>query len=328
MASIRERCGRFEVRVQHQGSVYSKTFGTELEAKRWAVGVEHGFIEVSTKPNSSAGYPTLTEAIERYAEEVSRKHRGARQELVRLSQLKRLGWAQKKLNKITPQEIRQLRDEMLDRGSSPSSVRLMLLLVSAIFRHARREWGYKLENPVAEIRLPSPAPARLRRLSQAEEDRLMHALSGCRRAVMTSLVRFALETGMRRSEMLRLRWSDIDFEKRLATLPTTKNGSPRWVPLTDKAVAALRENLSEGACRPFEIEERNVEYAWKWAVKRAGLEDFRFHDLRHEALSRWAHRLGGDVFKLSLVSGHKTLQMARRYVHPVESELLASLADM
>lgn len=325
MASIRERCGRFEVRLQHQGSVYSKTFGTGAEAKRWAVGVEHGFIEVSAKPNSTAGYPTLTEAIDRYAQEVSRKHRGARQELVRLGQLKRLDWAQKKLNRVTPQQIRQLRDEMLERGASTSSARLMLLLVSAIYRHARREWGYKLDNPVAEIRLPSPAPARLRRLTQAEEERLMGALSSCRRPVMSSLVKFALETGMRRSEMLRLRWSDIDFEKRLATLPTTKNGNPRWVPLTEAAIAALRENLSRGHSRPFDIEERNIEYAWKWVVKHAGLEDFRFHDLRHEALSRWAHRLGGDVFKLSLVSGHKTLQMARRYVHPVESELLASM---
>lgn len=327
MASIRKRCGRYEVRVQHQGSVYSKTFGTEAEAKRWAVGVEHGFIEVSIKPNSTAGYPTLTEAIERYADEVSRKHRGARQELVRLGQLKRLRWAGKRLNKVTPQDVRELRDEMLAKGAATSSVRLMLLLVSAIFRHARREWGYKLENPVSEIRIPSPAPGRLRRLSDEEEKRLMVALSGCRRPVMGPLVRFALETGMRRSEMLRLRWPDIDFEKRLATLPTTKNGNPRWVPLTDAAVAALRESLAKGNRHPFDIGERNVEYAWKWAVKRAGLENLRFHDLRHEALSRWAHRLGGDVFKLSLVSGHKTLQMARRYVHPIESELLAAFAS-
>lgn len=325
MASIRERCGSYEVRVHHQGSVYSKTFGTEAEAKRWAIGVEHGFIEVSTKPNSTAGYPTLTEAIERYADEVSRKHRGARQELVRLGQLKRLRWAGKRLNKVTPQDVRKLRDEMLAKGAATSSVRLMLLLVSAIFRHARREWGYKLENPVSEIRVPTPAPGRLRRLSGDEEVRLIDALSGCRRPVMGLLVRFALETGMRRSEMLRLRWSDVDFEKRLATLPTTKNGHPRWVPLTEAAIAALRESFDMGYCCPFDIEERNVEYAWKWVVRRAGLEDLRFHDLRHEALSRWAHRLGGDVFKLSLVSGHKTLQMARRYVHPVESELLTSL---
>jgi integrase len=327
MASIRARSGSFEVRANHQGRVFSKTFKSEADARRWAAGVEHGFIDVSVKSNPKPAYPPLTEAIERYASEVSCKHRGARQELVRLKQLGRQPWASLSLDAITPAQLKAMRDSMLAKGSSPSTVRLMLVLVSAMFRHARREWGMKVDNPISEIKLPPPSPARYRRLSRDEETRLLRALSRCRRPGMTELVVVALETGMRRSELLNLPWEHVDLKARLLTLPTTKNGQPRWVPLTETALSVFEALRATNRCKPFELTERQLEEAWKNAIKRAEILDLRFHDLRHEALSRWAHRLGGDVFKLSLVSGHKTLQMARRYVHPVESELLAALSN-
>ena len=324
MASIRIRRGSFEVRVQHNGQVHSRSFSSEAEARRWGIGVENGFIQPGTMCKRVAGCLTLAQAIERYAEEVSQTHRGARQERVRLKQLATTPLAKKPLDKVEPADLKALRDSMLERGLSTTSARLMLMLVSAIYRHAHREWGLKLGNPVSEIRVPPPAPARQRRLSADEEVRLLYALNRCRHPAMRALVPFALETGMRRSEMLNLRWSDVDLERRLATLPTTKNGSPRWVPLTTRAIELLKTSLARGAERPFDLSVANVENAWKQVIRRAGISDLRLHDLRHEALSRWAHRLRGDVFKLSLVSGHRTLQMARRYVHPVESELIAS----
>jgi integrase len=325
MASIRQRNGSFEVRAQHGGKVYSKTFRSRAEAERWGAGIELGFIDAPTKRASNAGWMTFKEAAERYGREVTPSKKGREQELNRLKQLTRQGWARKPFNEVSTSDIKQLRDGMLERGLSGSTVRLMLALVSVVFKYARQEWDLMVPNPVAEVRIPKASAPRYRRLSAEEEERLEDALDRCKNPTMAALVCFALQTGMRRSELVQLKWTDVDFEKRLVILRTSKNGHPRWIPLTAKALEQLRLQQVAGQARPFDISVGAVSLAWVHVVRRAGIENLRFHDLRHEALSRWAHRLGGDVFKLSLVSGHKTLQMARRYVHPVESELLASL---
>lgn len=325
MASIRYRSGGFEVRARLDGTTHSKTFRTEAEAKRWGAGVELGFIEAPAKREPSSGWMTFAEAAGRYAREVTPHKKGREQELMRIRQLQRQSWTGKPLGEVSPAEIKQMRDEMLGRGRSGSTVRLMMALASVVFKHARQEWGLDVRNPVVEVRMPKPSAPRYRRLSAAEEQSLEYALTRCKNPTMAALVRFALQTGMRRSELVMLEWTDVNFDKRLATLKTSKNGQPRWIPLNSQALEQLRLQQAAGTARPFDLSALAVSQAWRHIVKRAQLEDFRFHDLRHEALSRWAHRLGGDVFKLSLVSGHKTLQMARRYVHPVESELLATL---
>jgi integrase len=198
-----------------------------------------------------------------------------------------------------------------------------LSLLSSIFRYARDELGMELDNPVARVRKPKPSKARVRRLSADEEARLMLSLAQCKHPQVERVSRFLLETAMRRSEALGLVWQQVDLVRRLVTLSDSKNGHPRWIPLTSRACELLQ---CAGAPNEavFPISESALSQAWGHAVRRAGIEDLRLHDLRHEALSRWAHRLNGDVFKLAMISGHRTLQMAQRYVHPVQSELLAS----
>jgi integrase len=206
----------------------------------------------------------------------------------------------------------------------------MLSTVSVIFKHARFEWGLDVQNPVEQVKLPRPPRARQRRLREGEEERLFEALNQCKSPYIALAATIAIETGMRRSEMLGLRWSDLDLKRGVVHLGDTKNGRPRWVPLTQEALLAISRirSLSDTTSdRIFPISASLLAQAWGHAIKRAGVEDLRWHDLRHEALSRWAHRLKGDVFKLSLVSGHRTLQMAQRYVHPVQAEILR-IADM
>jgi len=326
MASIRSRGSSFEARAHHQGRNYSKTFRNRAEAERWCTGIELGFIDTPAKRAPSARWITFYQAMERYGREATPQKKGCEQELQRLKQLSRENWARKPINQILPSDIKQFRDDMLERGLSGSTARLMLALVSVVFKHARQEWDMCVANPVAEVRMPKASAARYRRLRAEEEQRLNHALRSCKNPTTSALVRFALETGMRRSEMLNIQWTDLDPTSRVVSLATTKNGTPRWIPLTPTALEILKEQRCAGHPKPFDLTASAVAQAWRHIVKRAGLEDLRFHDLRHEALSRWAHRLGGDVFKLSMVSGHKTLQMARRYVHPVESELLACLS--
>ena len=137
------------------------------------------------------------------------------------------------------------------------------------------------------------------------------------------MVRFAIETGMRMGEMLSLEWRYVDMAQRVATLPDTKTGDARQVPLSTAAIAelsALPRHIKNG--RVFWTWSRadSLENAWRRAVKAAGIEDLRFHDLRHEAVSR-LFELGLNPMEVAAISGHKTLQMLKRYTHLRAAEL-------
>ena len=330
MSSFRIRRGRFEFRVWVNGQSISKTFSDRREGQRWAASLESGLQEPLVAQTIPSVTPTLVEAAERFHQETRLEKKGARQELERIRALHRLDWSSKPLTRVSSADLKRYRDQALQRGLSPSTVRLMLSTVSVIFKHAQFEWGLDVQNPVEQVKLPRPPRARQRRLREGEEERLFEALNQCKSPYIALAATIAIETGMRRSEMLGLRWSDLDLKRGVVHLRDTKNGRPRWVPLTQEALLAISRirSLSDTTSdRIFPISASLLAQAWGHAIKRAGVEDLRWHDLRHEALSRWAHRLKGDVFKLSLVSGHRTLQMAQRYVHPVQAEILR-IADM
>ena len=117
----------------------------------------------------------------------------------------------------------------------------------------------------------------------------------------------------------------MDLTRRLITLKDSKNGHPRFVPLSQRATILLESLREAKLSKPIALSQSALESAWKRAIQRSGLKGLRFHDLRGEALSRWANSLSGDVFKLSLISGHRTLAIASRYVRPSLSEMLAKL---
>jgi len=325
VASIREKNGRYEVRVWLKGRTISKTFSDVRTGKRWALSLETGLVEPCAAEPIVGPQLTLIEAAKRYHEETKAQKKGLRQEQERIALLRREAWANEKLDRLRAEDLRTYRNERLAQGRSTSTVRLMLCMVSAVYRHAQEEWGYRGPNPCKLVKLPSPPAARHRRLAQGEEERLLAALSNCRNTMMVRAAILAIETGMRRSELLRLRWCDVDMGRQLAFLHDTKNGCVRWVPLSERALGQLQEPSSNPYDLVVPISQSLLTQAFGHALKRAGIEDLRWHDLRHEALSRWAHKLNGDVFKLSLVSGHKTLQMAQRYVHPIQVELMATL---
>ncbi len=326
MASVRPKGKGFEARLSVDGRQLSKTHATREEAQRWAAGIEFGFITPECAP--STYWMKFKEACERYRDEIIPLHKGAAQEHYRIRQLTTLAFANKKLSSVTPDDLKTYRDGLVARGLSGSTIRLNLALASAIFNHARKEWGIDAENPVQAIKKPRPSKPRSRRLAGDEEIRLMAALDQCKNPLVKLVVSFLLETGLRRGEALNLRWEDLNPQSRVVTLRDTKNGHARWVPLTEVATKGLPQ-VAYPQGRIFPITESALTQAWGHALKRANIKDLRIHDLRHEALSRWAHRLGGDVFKLAMISGHRTLQMAQRYVHPVRAEMLATeaLAD-
>ena len=136
---------------------------------------------------------------------------------------------------------------------------------------------------------------------------------------------FAIETGMRRSEILGLTWDNISLEQQLAYLPLTKNGTSREVPLSIKAVDVLKDQRSrQDTPTPFPVNTNAFRLAWERLRKRADLCDLRFHDLRHEAISRF-FEIGLSIPEVALISGHKDAKMLFRYTHLKADNIIAKL---
>ncbi|WP_425265677.1 site-specific integrase [Terrihabitans rhizophilus] len=188
------------------------------------------------------------------------------------------------------------------------------------------EWGVSLNaNPLSSVRNPRADPSRTRRLESGEWHRLERALASCRNPLVPLVARFALATGMRRGEILSLRWFDVDRSKHLAHLRMTKNGQPRTVPLSLEAMQVLEEarlRTDPLDDRVFSTSAEAVKLSWKRAVKRGDLDDLRFHDLRHEAISRFFEK-GLSLPEVALISGHKDPRMLFRYTH-LKAELIVS----
>jgi integrase len=219
-----------------------------------------------------------------------------------------------------------------------NTVRLELALIGHLFTVAVKEWGLGLPyNPVLNLRRPSPGPGRNRRFNADEEARLLAAVDAHSNPMLGLIVRIAIETGMRSSEISTLRCSQVDLERRIVRLIDTKNTQPRTVPLSKEATDSFRLALSnpvrpdgtdliffgepgrDGLRRPY-----NFNKIWGDIKKSVGLTDFKFHDLRHEAVSRLVESGLSDQ-EVASISGHKSMQMLRRYTHLRAEDLVAKL---
>lgn len=195
----------------------------------------------------------------------------------------------------------------------PATVIRELAFLSRVINHARREWDINTPNPISMVRKPPAGKGCDRILTADEEARLLAAVepTGRRNPWMKPLVTLALETALRRGELLALRWQHIDLANRVAHLPITKNGDTRNVPLSTKAAETLRSLPRCITGQVFPIQHPARHRAFMRATARAGLTDLRFDDLRHTAITRMADRLP-NVIELSAVTGHRSLKMLQR----------------
>lgn len=156
--------------------------------------------------------------------------------------------------------------------------------------------------------------------------RLRDACKASGAPLLDPMVVLAVETAMRLGELLNLTWGHLDLTARVATLPETKNGESRRVPLSTRAVEVLRgipRHLSDARVFWRWSRADSFENAWRRAVGKAGIADLRFHDLRHEATSRLFER-GFNMMEVAAITGHKTLQMLKRYTHHLRAETLVA----
>ncbi|MGE0082526.1 MAG: site-specific integrase [Thiohalomonadaceae bacterium] len=344
MASFYKRGDyQWEAKIRRKGfPSLSKTFETRQDAETWALQVEAEMKRGTFVSRAEAERTTLRELIHRYIEEVTPTHKGAASEQTRLAAIARSCLCDSFVANLRPADFAAWRDLRL-KSVAPATVVRELGMLQQVITHAMREWEIVLPaNPVKLVKRPKVANARARRLqladpgageeAESEEERLLAACSydprpegGCRVKWLRPIVELAIETAMRRGELLALEWRHIDLESRVAFLPDTKNGHSRHVPLSPKAVAILEAWSRDREGRVFDITENAFKLAWQRAVKRAGLPDLHFHDLRHEAASRLAEKLT-NILELSSVTGHLDLRMLKRYYHPRPEELARKLA--
>ena len=321
MATIYQRkSGNWTAQVRRGGRLHSSTFSTRALAEKWARGIESDIERGRiTCEDETARRMTIAEAIDRYIDEKITGHKHERTYRNRLvAILAATGWGSLALPALRPAAISTYTRERTAAGCRPDTVRLDLAALSAVYQHAITEWGMDIDNPCRRVRRPSLAgTGRDRRLKPGEWERLMDAAAPGLRPVL----QWAVETAMRREEISRLTWEHVDMARGTAHLPTTKNGEARTVPLSAAALDVLmgmptydpaRENRS-GAV--FGVSPNRLTKWMMTATDRAGIQDLRFHDLRHEATSRLFELGLFNVLEIARITGHKTLSMLSRYTH-------------
>lgn len=326
MAAISKRVTGYQVQIRRKGyPPVSKMFPSLRAAEAWARLQESEMDRGLYVDRTEAERTTLGELLTRYLKEVTPHKKSEGSEKTRIQRiLREEPLCQYKLTALTGRLLAEYRDKRLEQVSG-SSVNRDLAIFSHAFSTAIREWSLPVTNPVPLIRKPKENPARERRLSKEEEGRLLVEITQrSNNPWLKPVVLFALETGMRRGEILSLTWTQIDLDRRIARLLDTKNGEGRSVPLTLKATALLYELPRSIDGRVFATTAEAVKLAFARAVERSRIDDLHFHDLRHEAVSRLFEK-GLNVMEVASISGHKTLQMLRRYTHLSTESLLAKI---
>ena len=313
MGNIRKRGKSWTAQVRVSGwQSFTKTFDTKSSAQEWIKHTEHT-LKSNALPDYSVQSMTLYDLLDRYAEKVSSNLKGSEIEIYKLRLIQRYPVSKNKLSYLTKKHFENYRDERLKEVKS-GTVHAEIMLLKRVYKIAIEQWGYGIiKNPLSSIILPPPHTPRKRRLTQREQIDVCFAAKSQRNNYICSVIEFAIETGMRRSEILKLKWCDINFYTGFASLYDTKNGEDRKVPLTKRCIEVLNQ-LPRSHEHVFPISATCLHQAWQRAVRKAGVRDLRFHDLRHEAVSRF-FEMGMSVPEVALISGHKDLTQLFRYTH-------------
>ncbi|WP_090699843.1 tyrosine-type recombinase/integrase [Nitrosomonas aestuarii] len=314
MASIRKKDnGSYEAMVSRKGVRRSRSFRTKAQAAAWAVDVERDIL--SNKYSGIQNRP-FADLLQQYASKVSPTKRGCRWEVLRIDAMCRDPIAAVMLPDLSSVDFVDFRDRRL-KVVSPGTVLREFNLLNHAINVAIDEWGWLSENPLKSVKRPKPPPARDRRLSQDEIDRLLYALGyefdsnpGTVSARVGAAMLFAIETAMRAGEVCGLTWRDVDLDARVAFLPKTKNGFSRKVPLSAEAIRLIgqMDKCSESV---FNLQTSQVDVLFRKAVKRSMIDDLHFHDTRAEAITRLAAKV--DILTLARISGHRDLRQLQIY---------------
>ena len=293
----------------------TKVFRTKSDAQAWAASVEGEMVRGLWRDRSESESTTLKECIDRYLAEVTPHKKNSHPEELKLQQWLRRPIACRFMAAIRGKDVADVIKDMEAEGKSKNTIRLHLAVLSHLFKVAKTEWGMEaISNPCEAVRKPKLPQGRERRLIGNEEARLLDACRADENQNILFIVQFAMETAMRRTEICGLRWENVNLAGRVALLPDTKNGTVRRVPLSSTAVSLLSALPRRLDGLVWDVKPDTVTRAFERACRHAAITGLTFHDLRHEATSRLFEK-GFNPMEVSAITGHKTLQMLKRYTH-------------
>lgn len=315
MASIQRRGTSWRAEIYKDGRRESNTLPTKAQAVQWALMREAELTGARLPEN------TVKDALRRYANEVAPKHKGAKWELARLGLLERDQLSLVRLPALRPIHLAEWRERRLSQVSG-ASVRREMNLLQSVFKSCRKDWGWLNSDPIKDVDRPQAPASRKRRVPQEEIDRLTLALGYDGGVPVTAQHRvalcflFALETAMRAGEILGMKWSDVSAKS--VTLPKTKNGDVRRVPMSARAREIIGL-LPQDADSVFNLDPGTRDTLFRRARDAAQIENLHFHDSRAEAIWRLSKKL--DVMELARVIGHRDLKSLLIYYQTDADEL-------
>ncbi len=306
-----------------------RTFDTKAEAEAWAAGIEHEIARGVFVSRAEAESTSLAEALDRYLREITPTKKPSTQsrETIRARVIAEIPLARRSLASIKGSDIATFIQGRQAEGLGANAIRLDLALLSHVFTVAGSAWGMEsLGNPVKRIRgqRPKLPGGRTRRLVDDEHRRLVEAASKDQGGMIGPLITWAIETAMRRGEIAAMRWDHLDRRARVLQIPETKAGTPRRVPLSTAALGVLDSLPRRIDERVWGMRPDSISQAFERVCKAAGIEGLTFHDLRHEATSRLFEK-GLNPMQVAAITGHKTLQMLKRYTHLRAEDLVGML---
>lgn len=317
---------QWRVKIRKKGfASLTKTFSDKKNAETWARKTESEMERGVFISSSAAEQTSVSEILDRYEKEVfPRLADGGKRERFRLALLK------KKLGHLSVAALRSnhvaaYRDQRLKEVSS-QSVKHELGLLNRVLKSAQIDGGIHLPHglPTAQVRMPKLPCGRDRRLREGEEQRLIDAAIASKAKEIKGIILLALETAARRGEIAAMRWEHVDLENGTWKILYSKKG-PRTVPLSPKAKALLARLPRRIDGSVWGVQDDSITQAFGRVCQQAGIEDLRFHDLRHEATSRLFEKPGWGIMEVASVTGHKTLTMLKRYTHLRAEDLAAKM---
>jgi len=327
MATIRKRGDKYHVQVRRKGlRAVTRSFSSRADAVAWArhMEVQADRQELPPDPNQLRAI-TVGQLLARYLGAVTPRKKTAERERIMLQAVLRRPIASLRLSDARTADFAAYRDERL-KEVKPASVARELAPLRHMFEIARTEWGLPLRsNPVASLAIKGIDPRRERRLRPGELASLIRASKGSRNRYIVPIILFALVTAMRRGEILAMKWRDLDPSSNSLLIPTAKNGHPRVIPVVPEGMKIL-EGLPRTGERVFPVAANAFRLAWERLRRRADLADLHFHDLRHEAISRF-FEAGLSTAEVALISGHRDARMLFRYTHPIRERIIAQLGS-
>jgi integrase len=329
MATFEKR-GPYQIRakVRKLGhKTISKTFNNKRDAEIWARGVEADMDRGAFISSTTAQRTTVRAALERYSKEVF--PRLAQSGQCEVSRARRLinALGELSLTALESSHVATYRDRQLHAGAAPQSVKHDLGLLGRVLKHCVIDWGIPLTRGIVtnQVRKPALPSGRDRRLVDDEETRLLDSAKKSKSKEIGSIIIIALETAARRGEIAAMTWEHINLARRTWHIPHTKNGTPRTVPLSSRAVETLQElpRRIDGGVWALQRAD-GITQAFDRIRQQAGINGLNFHDLRHEATSRLFEK-GLNIMEVASITGHKDLKMLKRYTHLRAEDLATKL---